>query len=89
MFVARYSVDLTRGYLKQIETAARQEKVEERHALLARVLSGILAVALVTAAYLRLEESTRGYATKLLRLAAGLLLALVGTGLWLSWLWRW
>jgi hypothetical protein len=82
--VARCRVELTHDYLKKIETAAREQTVQERHSILARVLGGILAVALVTAAYLRLEESTRGYATKLLRLVAVVVLAVVGAGLYLT-----
>jgi hypothetical protein len=82
--VARCRVTLTPSYLKEIETFARQQTVQERHSILARVLGGILAVVLVTAAYLRLEESTRGYATKLLRLVAVIVLAVVGAGLYLT-----
>lgn len=82
--VARCRVMLTPSYLKEIETTARQQTVQERHSILARVLGGILAVVLVTAAYLRLEESTRGYATKLLRLVAVIVLAVVGAGLYLT-----
>jgi hypothetical protein len=82
--VARCRVALTPSYLKEIETTARQQTVQDRHSVLARVLGGILAVVLVTAAYLRLEESTRGYATKLLRLAAVIVLAVVGAALFLT-----
>ncbi len=83
LFVSRFSVQLTQNYLETIQSVARREKIEHRHAILARVLGGIVAVVLVTAGYLRLEESTRGYATKLLRLTAIVVLALVGAGLWL------
>lgn len=81
---AVYRVDLNDPYLRKLAQEARQQTVVERHELLARVLGGILAVVLVTAAYLRLEEMTRGYATRLLRLAAVVLLALVGAGLYLT-----
>lgn len=83
-FKATYHVELNAGYLEKLVAKVRQQKVEDRHLLLARVLVGILALLLVTAGYLRLEEMTRGYATKLLRLAAVVLLALVGAGLWLT-----
>jgi hypothetical protein len=83
-FKATYHVELNAGYLQKLVAKVRQQKVEERHLLLARVLVGILALVLVTAGYLRLEEMTRGYATKLLRLAAVVLLALVGAGLFLT-----
>lgn len=82
--IAHCRVELTHDYLKEIETTARQQTVQERHSILARLLAGILAVALVTAGYLRLEESTRGYATKLLRLGAVVVLAVVAAGLYLT-----
>lgn len=81
MMVARYRVELTSDYLQEVVRSARQEKIHERHLLLARVLGGILTVVLVIAGYLRMEESTRGYATKMLRLVAVLILAVVGVGL--------
>lgn len=84
MLVARYRVELTPEYLREVVRQARQEKVQERHLLLARVLAAILAVTLVTAGYLRLEEMTCGYATQLLRAAAVVLLGLAGVGLWLT-----
>lgn len=84
MLVARYQVGLTESYLSEVIRQARSEKVQERHLLLGRVLAGILAVVLVAAGYLRLEEMTRGYATQLLRALAIGLLTLVGAGLWLT-----
>jgi hypothetical protein len=55
-----------------------------RLALLARVLAGLLALLAVAAAYLRLDEATKGYYTGRLRLAALALLGLAGFGLWLT-----
>ncbi len=78
---ARYKVQLTPSYLQAVQTHARQERVGERHLLLVRVLGGMLAVLLVTTGYLRLEEMTRGYYTRLLRLAAFAVLALAGLAL--------
>jgi hypothetical protein len=75
-WVARYKVELTRDYLGEVVRLANAQRVRQRHLLLARVLAGLVALALVTAGYLRLEDATRGYATKLLRLAAAVLLAL-------------
>ncbi len=80
-YTATYRVRLTPEYLAEVVKEARQQTVQERHQLLARVLAGILAVVLVAAGYLRLEEMTHGYATKLLRLAAVALLGLVGAAL--------
>ena len=84
MLVARYRVSLTPEYLREVAREARHQRVQDRHLLLARLLAGILALALVTAGYLRLEESTRGYATQLLRAAALVVLAVVGAGLFLT-----
>jgi hypothetical protein len=83
-WTARYKVQLTDPYLREVQKQARQERVSERHLFLVRVLGGLLAVLLVTAGYLRLEEMTRGYATKLLRLAAFIVLALAGVAIWLT-----
>jgi hypothetical protein len=79
--VARYKVQLTSSYLQAVQTHARQERVGERHWFLVRILGGVLAVLLVTTGYLRLEEMTRGYYTRLLRLAAFAVLALAGLAL--------
>jgi hypothetical protein len=82
--VARYKVQLTDEYIRHAQQLARHERVLERHLCLARVLGGIVAVLLVTAGFLRLEEMTRGYATQLLRLAAFALLAVTGVAIWLT-----
>lgn len=82
--VARYKIQLTPEYLDAAQKQVMQERVLSRHLLLARLLGGLLAVLLVAAGYLRLEEMTRGYATQLLRLAAFSVLALAGFALWLT-----
>jgi hypothetical protein len=84
VLVARYQVKLTVEYLNKLAQEVRHERVQDRHLILARVLAAILAVVLVMAGYLHLEEMTRGYATKLLRLAAVVILALAGAALWLT-----
>ena len=70
---ARYNVRVDAGRTCE-EVRAAQAAAGRASAsgtlLLARVLGGALAVLLVVAGYLRLEEATRGYYTKLLRLAA-------------------
>jgi hypothetical protein len=82
--VARYKIQLTTDYIDAAQKQAMQERVLARHGLLARLLGGLLAVLLVTAGYLRLEEMTRGYATQLLRLGAFIVLALTGLAIWLT-----
>ena len=82
--VARYKIQLTDDYLRTVQKQAKQERMLGRHLLVGRVLVGMLAVLLVAAGYLRLEEMTRGYATQLLRLAAFAVLGLVGFVIWLT-----
>jgi len=88
----QYKVTLTPQYAKAVLKEAREEWVaheqQERqsHAVvrqhvLLRVLGGVLALLLVVAGYLRLEEATRGYYTALLRAAALGVLAMVVLGL--------
>lgn len=81
---AYYRVDLTPAYLRAIQLAARTEHMQDRHAVLLRVLAGLVVVLLVTTGYLRLEEMTRGYATALLRAAAAAIVLLAGVGLMLT-----
>jgi len=83
-FVARYRVGLTPDYLQEIQKAVRGERMQDRHAVLLRVLAGAVVLLLVTTGYLRLEEMTRGYATALLRGAAAAIVLLAGVGLWLT-----
>jgi hypothetical protein len=82
--VARMEVDLTPRYLDAVQRVARQQRVQERQAALGRVLAGLVVAFLVVAGYLRLEEATRGYYTRLLRLAAVALVAAAAVALWLS-----
>jgi hypothetical protein len=81
--VARYKVELTRDYLQAVQRVAREQRVQERHLILARVLGGLVVLLLVVAGYLRLEDMTRGYATTMLRVAAFSLVAIAGGALWL------
>jgi len=81
----RYEVVLTEKYVAEMEPVVRQQRMQERQLVLFRGLAGLVAILLVTAAYLRLEEMTKGYATKLLRLGGAVVLALVAAGLWLTW----
>jgi hypothetical protein len=82
--VARYKVELTEPYRKEVERVRREQRVQERHLILARVLAGLVVVLLVMAGYLRLEDMTRGYATHILRAAAFGLVALASVLLWLT-----
>jgi len=77
----RAVVELTPSYLEAMQGVVRQQRVEQRHLVLARVLAGLVVLLLVGAGYLRLEEATRGYYTTVLRVAALGLVAVIGLGL--------
>ena len=53
----------------------REERVQQRELLLARILAGVVALLVAVVGYLRLDEATKGYYTLWLRLGA---LGLVG-----------
>jgi len=74
-------VEITGRYLQEVQKLAREERMQQRHLLLARVLAGLVALLVVVAGYLRLEDLTRGYYTTLLRVAAVGVLLLTGVGL--------
>jgi hypothetical protein len=82
--VARYKVELTTDYLQEVQRVAREQRVQERHLVMARLLGWVVVLLLVVAGYLRLEDMTRGYATRLLRLGAVVLVAVAGGALWLT-----
>ncbi len=85
--VVRVQLEVTREQAEDLDKVAREERMEPRHLLLARILAGMVAMILVLGGYLRLEEATRGYYTLLLRAAAVLVLVAVGAGLYLSLYW--
>jgi hypothetical protein len=81
MKVVTMQLEITADQARDIQKQARQESMVSRHLLLARLLGGAVCLLIVVGAYLRLEEATKGYYTRLLRLTAlGVLLA-VGAGL--------
>jgi hypothetical protein len=70
---------------RQILRRDRELRAKERMGLLARILAGLVALLAVVAAYIRLDEWTKGFYTGRLRLAGLAVLALVAAGLkWLS-----
>lgn len=79
----RLRVQVTRELLEESLHMSRQQRMEERQHGLALGLGGAMAVLIVLGGYLRLEEATRGYYTRMLRLTAAGVLAVVGVGLWL------
>ena len=81
--VAHAKVELTRGYREGLQKMVLLQHTRQRQWLAAKVLGGVVALLLVCGGYLRLEEATRGYYTRLLRLAAFGALVGVSVGLWL------
>lgn len=63
-------LDVYAEQARDIQKQARQARIPMRHLLLARVLGGLVALLIVVGGYLRLEEATKGYCTRLLRIAA-------------------
>jgi hypothetical protein len=81
--VAHAKVELTRGYREGLQKMVLLQHTRARQWLAAKALGGVVALLLVCGGYLRLEEATRGYYTRLLRLAAFCTLVGVSVGLWL------
>jgi hypothetical protein len=82
------AVELTPEAVQKLFQQALEQRGRERQRLAALGLGGILALLLVVAGYLRLEDATKGYYTTVLRLAAVSILGLVGVCLFrLSWAW--
>jgi hypothetical protein len=80
---AHAKVEMTRNYREGLQRMVLQQHTRQRQWMAARGLAGFVALLLVCAGYLRLDEATRGYYTRLLRLAALGVLVGVGVGLWL------
>jgi hypothetical protein len=69
---------------REIVEYDRQECMEQRQLLLARILAGVVALLVAAVGYLRLDEATKGYYTLWLRLAALGLVGAVGAALVLA-----
>lgn len=80
---AHAKVEMTRDYREALQRMVLHQHTRQRQWTAARGLAGFVALLLVCAGYLRLDEATRGYYTRLLRLAALGVLVGVGVGLWL------
>ncbi len=90
MFRAAVRVEVNQLARSEIEDQERQyqhkeriERATARQGVMVRVLGGLVALLVVIACYLRLEDATKGYYTTLLRLAAVAFVLLVGAGIWL------
>jgi hypothetical protein len=75
-------IQITSDSLKKMREQAREQRVTQRQHWMGLGLAGFIAVLLVAAGYLRLEEATKGYYTGLLRVSALSLLGMVGGFIW-------
>lgn len=82
--VARVRVEVTEGYLETVQHHLRQQRVHQRQGVLARILAALVVVLLVVVGYLRLDEATAGYFTRILRIASLVILALAALALVLT-----
>jgi hypothetical protein len=69
---------------REIVEHDRQECMEQRQLLLARILAAVVALLVAVVGYLRLDEATKGYYTLWLRLGALGLVGAVGAALLLA-----
>lgn len=82
MKAATVQVRVTDDSAKKLRDQARQERVTQRQHSAGLGLAGFVALLLVGAGYLRLEEATKGYYTGLLRLSALGLLGMAAGAIW-------
>lgn len=80
--VVTAQLNINAAQTREIQTQARQERMESRHRSSLLVLAGVVGLLLVVGGYLRLEEATKGYYTRLLRLAAVSILLVLVVGLY-------
>lgn len=79
-----YRVEVTAKHLAEMQEFDRKLRSLERMGWLAKLLGGTLAIQLGLAAYVYLDERTKGYYNGWLRLGFGGLVAVVGTSVfWL------
>jgi len=66
------------------QDALRPETVKQRQLWLGKILLGLVAILTAISGYIRLEDATKGYYTRWLRLGMVGVLCAVGAGLWLA-----
>ena len=78
MKVVKMQLDITAERASEIQKQAQHQRMEERQKSSLLIVLGVVCLLGVVGGYLRLEEATKGYYTRWLRLAAvGVLLVLV------------
>lgn len=82
MKVVTMQLDITDKQAHEIQKQAQNERMKERQKMSLFVVLGVVCLLGVVGGYLRLEEATKGYYTRWLRLAAvGVLLLVLVAGL--------
>ena len=81
MQVVTMQLEVTSEQARDIQKQARQERMKSRQWVSLLGLGGMVCLLAVVGAYLRLEEATKGYYTRLLRLAAVVFVLVVIAGL--------
>ena len=80
--VVQLRLEVTDEQVREMQELGRNQRIKERQKLSLLSLIGAVCLLGVVGGYLRLEEATKGYYTRLLRLAAVSVLLIVVAGLW-------
>jgi hypothetical protein len=81
MKVVKMQLAITDSQDRDIHKQAQHQRMKERHKQAFLVLLGAMGLLSVVGGYLRLEEATKGYYTRLLRIAAISILVVLVAGL--------
>jgi hypothetical protein len=84
MKVVKMQLDITDSQYRDIQKQAQQVRMKERQYTSLLVLIGVVGLLGVIGGYLRLDEATKGYCTRLLRIAAIGVVVVIVAGLFLA-----
>jgi hypothetical protein len=79
--VVKAELEITTQQAREIQKQAQQERMKARQGISLLVVIGVVCFLAVVGGYLRLEEATKGYYTRLLRVAAVVVLLVILAGL--------
>jgi hypothetical protein len=82
VYVVQMTLEINGEQERELRHLARQQRMKERQKESLFFLIGAACLIGVVGGYLRLEEATKGYYTRLLRIAAVSIVSLVAAGLW-------
>ncbi len=84
MKVVKMQLQITDSQYRDIKLHAQQQRMKERQKYSLLALLGAMGLLGVVGGYLRLEEATKGYYTRLLRIAAIVALMVIFAGLFVA-----